>query len=253
MLATAAALQLLVLVQVSAPPPDAPDPAPGEERDPAAPAPGMPPAADAPDARTPARAGQAAPERPRQQSLLSAESLHGGSAALAWVGWPDLGAMYGIGFTQRDDAGVLLSHDWAKSETRVGVFYRRPLSSKAGAFDMAARLSLAYFVNSGADFIYEENHSDRGFEVAPGLSLSRRGSGGIFSALVDAPMVVTGKYDTGFLFSPRASFAFETPLYPAVTVGARVGVGYRAGAGDAPLKEGRGELQFVVLAGYQLL
>ena len=63
----------------------------------------------------------------------------------------------------------------------------------------------------------------------------------------------TMKYRAGFLFSPRLSVAFEAPLYPQVTVGARVGAGYRAGAGDAPLREGRGELQFLVLAGYQLL
>ena len=66
-------------------------------------------------------------------------------------------------------------------------------------------------------------------------------------------MTVTMKYRAGFLFSPRVSFAFEMPLYPQVTVGARVGAGYRAGAGDAPLREGRGELLFLVLAGYQVL
>jgi hypothetical protein len=38
-----------------------------------------------------------------------------------------------------------------------------------------------------------------------------------------------------------------------MTVGARFGAGYRAGAGDAPLRTGRGELQFLVLATYQLL
>jgi hypothetical protein len=160
--------------------------------------------------------------------------------------------MYGIGFTERDDGGFLLSHDWAKSETRVGAFWRRPLS-KAGPFDMAFRLAVAWWVNSGATFIFDENHSDRGFEVAPGLSLSRPTTGGVLSILVDAPMIVTGKYDTGFLFTPRAAFAFETPLDPSFSVGARAGAGYRAGAGDAPLKDGRGELQFVVFAGYQLL
>jgi hypothetical protein len=160
--------------------------------------------------------------------------------------------MYAIGFTERDDAGAFLSYDWAKSETRLGVLYRRPFGL-AGPFDFAGRLSVAYYANFGSDWVYDENHSDRGIELVPGVSFSRRAGGGIFSILGEAPMTITGKYDAGFLFSPRASFAFETLLYPAVTVGARIGLGYRAGAGDAPLDDGRGEVQFLVLAGYQLL
>jgi hypothetical protein len=273
MLATVAALQLLFLAQASAPPapvpPDEPPAAAPEER-----APGTtgapdeatrergatPPAEEAPRSAGTATPGAGvrppspatASARPPLQSLLSAESLRGGSAAFAWAGWSEIGAMYAIGFTARDDAGVYLSYDWAKSENRLGVLYRRPLS-KAGPFDMAARLSLAFYSNFGADYVYDDNRSDRGFEVVPGLSLSRPAAGGILSGIAEAPMTVTGKYETGFLFSPRASLAFETLLYPTMSVGARVGLGYRAGAGGAPLKEGRGEVQFLLLAGYQLL
>jgi hypothetical protein len=185
-------------------------------------------------------------------SILSAESLQGGSAALGWVGWPEIGGIYAIGLNPRDDLGAYLTYDWAKSETRIGGLWRRELS-KAGSFDVGLRLSLAFYSNFGADYFYDQNRSDRGFELVPGLSLSTHGGGGILSILGEAPMTITGKYETGFLFSPRASVAFEAPLYPAVTVGARVGVGYRAGAGGAPLKEGRGEFQFLLLAGYQLL
>jgi hypothetical protein len=247
MLAIAAALQLFLASQL--PPPEtqgAEPPAATEE--------GPPPASsrEAPAAAPPDETPAPAAPRPRQQSLLSGESLRGGSAALAWVGWPDLGAAYAIGFSPRDDGGLSLSHDWAKSETRFAIIYRRALS-RAGPFDLAGRLSVAWFVNSGADFVYEENHSDHGFDFAPGLSLSDRVGGGIFSILIDAPMTVTYKFASGFLFSPRLGLAYETMIYTGVTVGARAGVGYRAGAGDAPLREGRGELQFVVLAGYQLL
>jgi hypothetical protein len=253
MLACVVALHLAVLAQSPAlPGGDGGEAPPGEAMPPVEEA---PPAADAPDQAPSGRAaapGPAAVPRPRQHSLLSAESLQGGSAALAWAGWSDLGAMYAIGFSQRDDAGVFLAHDWAKSETRAGVLYRRPFS-RAGPFDVAARFTLAWWVNSGATFVYEENRSDRGFELVPGLALSRPGGGGLVSALLEAPMTLTWKYDPGFLFSPRASVAFETPLYRSFTVGARVGVGYRAGAGDAPLDDGRGELMFLVLAGYQLL
>jgi hypothetical protein len=259
MLATVAALHLAVLAQVPAPAPESPAEPPDTS---GIPAPQPPPAAEPPAAETPAPAaepeGDAAREaarkepRPRQQSLLSAESLRGGSAALAWAGWSELGATYAIGFSERDDLGALLSFDWAKSEFRLGVLYRRALGL-AGSFDLGGRLTVAYYSNLGATYIYEENHSDRGFEVVPGVSLSRRAASGIFSILGEAPMTLTGKYDTGFLFSPRASVAYEALLYPEVTVGARIGIGYRAGAGDAPLDEGRGELQFLVLAGYQLL
>ncbi len=237
MLATVAALQLLVAAQVAVPP----NPTPPDGAQPAAEAPAPPPAPQ------PLPTG-----RPRQQSLLSGESLRGGSAALAWAGWSDLGAIYAIGFTQLDDAGPFLSYDWAKSESRFGVFYRRAIS-KVGAFDLAGRLSAAWYANLGSTYVYGDNHSDHGFEVVPGVSLSTHGAGGILSGLAAAPMIITTKYKNGFLFTPWLAAAFEAPLYPSVTVGATVGIGYRAGAGNAPLREGRGELKFLVLAGYQLL
>ncbi len=258
MLATLAALQL-VLAPVSAPPtPIAPDEArrssAADEDRPPPPAP--PPSAEAAPGEAPPPAEKpsetAAAERRRQRSLLSAEPLNGGSAALAWAGWSSLGAIYAIGFTARDDAGPFLDYDWAKSESRIGVLYRRPLS-KAGRFDMAGRLALSWYTNFGSDYVYGKNHSDHGVDVTPGIALSQHGAGGIFSILAEAPMTVTTKYGNGFLFAPRASLAFEMPLYEDVTLGARVGLGYRAGAGDAPLREGRAELQFLVLAGYQVL
>ncbi len=269
MLATVAALQLLALAQISGPPKlvtpeEAPPPASGEQGAPppdGGGAPGAPPAAEAPPPERPAagapplpsrRPALATAERPRQASLLGAEPLRGASAALVWAGWSSLGAAYAIGFSQEDDLGVFLDYDWAKTESRIGLFYRRPLG-KAGPFDMAGRLAASWYTNFGAGYVYSDNHSDRGVDVTPALVLSRRAVGGLFSATAEAPMTVTMKYRAGFLFSPRLSLAFEVPLYPQVTVGARVGAGYRAGAGDAPLREGRGELQFLVVAGYQLL
>jgi hypothetical protein len=274
MLAIVAALQLLVAAQGAAAPPPADSAAPSGERDapsaeepgaipppalpPAAeraaePAPQTEPAAEATPAGTDEAEGKAAPpERRRHHSLLSAEPLHGGSAALAWVGWPSFGAAYAIGFTDRDDGGVFLDHDWPKSETRIGVLYRRPLAPR-GSWGVGARLAVAWYENFGATYIHDENHSDRGFEVAPGLAVSRPAGGGTFSTIAEAPLTVTWKYDSGILFSPRLSVAFEAPVYPEFTVGARAGVGYRAGAGDAPLREGRGEVHFLVVAGYQLL
>jgi hypothetical protein len=250
MLATVAALQLVVLTQVPPPPKEV---TPDEATTGALVAQNAPGGRDAGDLPPPERPrAAAAPATPRQYSLLSAEPLRGGSALLAWAGWPSLGAMYAMGFTDRDDAGIFAEHDWRTSENRLGLLYRRPLGT-AGGFDMAGRISAAWYVNFGADYVHDSNHSDRGVEVVPGLALSRRGGGGIFSGLAEAPMTVTTKYGAGFLFSPRASLAYEALLYPQVAIGARVGAGYRAGSGDAPLKEGRGELQFLLLGTYQLL
>lgn len=266
MLATIAALQLVLLSQVAPPPREVtPDDTSAEEGAPvaeAAPAESAPlprkpgtraeaadPQPPPPSYEPPADAGRGAP---RQLSLLSAEPLGGGSAALGWAGWSSLGVMYGQGITAQDDLAGLAEFDWATTELRLGALWRRSLGA-AGAFDVAGRLSAAWYLNFGGRLVHDENDSDRGFEVVPGLSLSRRGAGGVFSVLLEAPLTVTTEDSAGLLFSPRASAAYEAPIYPELTIGARLGVGYRAGSGDAPLREGDAELIFLVLAGYQLL
>lgn len=264
MLATVAALQLVVLSQVAAPREVHPEDA-GVESTEAVPAPPMPeevaqgenpplprkPGSGAPVSERPAAAVPPATRAPRQLSLLSGEPLHGGSASLAWVGWSSLGIMYGQGVTPRDDLAGVFDFDWAKTEMRIGALYRRSIG-KAGDFDMAARLGAAWYMDFGADWVYGENHGDRGIEVAPGISFSRPAVGGVLSAIAEGPLVVTLKAGGGLLFSPRVSLAYETALYPDVTVGARAGLGYRAGSGDAPLTDGRAEFLFLVVAGYQL-
>ncbi len=190
--------------------------------------------------------------RPRQLSLLSAEPLGGGSAAAAWAGWRSLGIAYAQGITKQDDLGGYLTLDWSTAEMRLGAFYRRPLG-QAGVFDIAGRLAVAWYEDFAATWVYSENHRDRGVEFVPGLSLSNRMAGGVFSILGDLPLTITTKYGGGLLFSPRASVAYEAPLYPELIVGAQLGVGYRAGSGDAPVKEGHGEFIFLVVATYQVL
>jgi len=255
MLATLAALQLAVLSQVAPPPKEVtPDetPAPGQ----AAPAGEQnPPLPSKPGAKPPQEGATAAPgtpARPRQLSLLSGEPLGGGSAAAAWAGWKSIGIAYGQGITKQDDVGGYLDFDWSTAEMRLGAFYRRPLG-QAGVFDIAGRISVAWYEDFAATWVYSENHRDRGIELDPGLSLSNRVAGGVFSILGDLPLTITTKYGGGLLFSPRLSLAYEAPLYPELTLGAQLGVGYRAGSGDAPLKDGRGEFRFLVLATYQVL
>ncbi len=268
MLATVAALHLVVLSQIAAPREVRPEDAMSEDAAPSPASEAPPEAAQASEESStppekPSRAEPSLPERPaavippkpeppRQLSLLSAEPLKGGSASLAWVGWPSLGIMYGQGITARDDLAGFLDFDWSKTELRLGVFYRRPLGM-AGSFDMAGRLAAAWYANFGGHWIYDENHSDRGIEFTPGLSFSSRGAGGIWSGIFDAPITITTRHSAGLLFSPRFTFSFETLLYQDVNVGARAGIGLRAGSGDAPLRETRTELTFLVVASYQLL
>ncbi|HEY6098824.1 MAG TPA: hypothetical protein VIW03_05310 [Anaeromyxobacter sp.] len=249
--ATLAALALVLLSQVSPPPKEVtPGEKPAEETAPARPADSEAPPANPPPPSK--RAVSAPPARARQLSLLSGESLGGGSASLAWVGWSSLGIMYGQGITAQDDIAALADFDWAYTELRLGGFYRRPLG-QAGDYDVAGRLAVTWYKDLGATWVRGGNHSDHGFELAPGVSLSTRAGGGIFSAIAEAPLTVTLKYGAGLLFSPRLSAAFEAPLYPELTLGARLGIGYRAGSGDAPLKEGRAQLLFQIVAGYQVL
>ncbi len=259
MLATIAALQLVVLSQVAPPPkevtPDEPGttqaapPAGGEN--PPLPGKSTAPRTDAPPPAGPATTN-GTPPRSRQLSLLSAEPLAGGSAMMAWAGWRSFGVAYAQGITNQDDLGGFVDLDWSTAEFRLGALYRRPLG-QAGVFDMGARLSLAWYQDFAATWVYSENHSDRGVELTPGLALSNRISGGIFSMIGELPLTITTKYGSGLLFSPRFSLAYEAPLYPELTLGARLGIGYRAGSGDAPLKEGRAEFLFLILATYQLL
>lgn len=192
------------------------------------------------------------PTRPRLLSLLSSEPLGGASLWLAWMGYSSLGMMFGQGITQQDDLGVTVDFDWMDTELRPGGFYRRTLG-EAGGFDMAGRLTATWYKDLGATWIHSRNHSDHGVEVAPGLSFSARTGGGIFSVIGEAPITVTLKYGGGLLFRPRISLAYEGPLCGGLTLGARLGAGYRAGAGDAPLPEIRADVLFLLLAGYQVL
>jgi hypothetical protein len=276
MLALLAALHLLALAQgpgteASPPPPaeetppqTAPETAPPAENPPL---PRKPGAGEAPAAEPPPRASPAQetpppsaiapakiappPARPKLLSLLSAESLGGGSLLFAQAGWSSLGIQYGQGITREEDLVALLDFDWAKTELRLGGFYRKPLGA-AEVWDVAARFGLAWYANYGGRWIYSENESDRGVELAPALLVSRRAAGGVFSAAGEAPLVITVRRGAGVLFSPRLTVSYEAPLLEEITVGAKAGVGYRAGGGGAPLKDGRGEVVFLVVGSYRL-
>ena len=260
MLATLAAIQLLLTqtklsdfapepaaaeAQADAPAPDAS--ASGAPESPAPPLPSRPSRMS----RTSRSATPAAiAQPPAQLSLLSAQPLQGGSAGLAWFGWSSLGAMYGQGVTATDDLGALFDYDWTTTEMRLGGWYRRPLGT-AGPWAIAGRLGASWYLDFGTHWAYTGNHSDRGIQLSPGLVLSMPGAGGVFSIAGDLPITVTIYQSGGLLLQPRASVAYETPLYDPISLGILGSLGYRAGSGTAPMKTGRGEFQLLLMVGYR--
>ena len=184
-------------------------------------------------------------------SILSAEPLDGRSTIVGWAGWASLGAAWAQGITSEDDLGVLGDIDWSTGELRVSAFYRRPLGRVDGV-EIGSRLRAGWYADFGAQWFHDDNLKDRGVEFVPGIVLSARAAGGVFSFGGDLPIAVTLWRDGGIFASPRVSAAFETRLYGDLTVGVRVAGAYRAGAGDAPMSDPRPLLELQVIAGRRL-
>lgn len=184
-------------------------------------------------------------------SLLSAEPLGGRSAVVGWAGWSSIGAGWAQGITSEDDLGVLGDIDWSTGELRVSAFYRRPLGRVDGV-EIGSRLRAGWYADFGAKWFHDDNLRDRGIEFVPGLALSTRGAGGVFTLAGDLPITVTLWRDGGIFAAPKLSLSYETLLYGDLTVGIRVAGSYRAGAGDAPMSDPRALLDLNVLAGWRL-
>jgi hypothetical protein len=187
----------------------------------------------------------------RIPSLLGAESLDGGSAAMAWAGFASLGIAYGQGITIQDDLGASAELDWSSTEVWLSAFWRRPLG-QAGGWDLAGRLRAGWWIDLGATYIHDDNRTDRGLLLAPALLLSTRAGEGLVSAAADLPITFTRGRGGGYLVAPKVSVAYETPLYGALTIGVRAAVGWRGGGGDAAMRPGRVEPELLVLAGYRV-
>jgi hypothetical protein len=217
--------------------------------------PQTPPAQPAPPAPAQASAAPAAPAAPggppKLVSLLSGETLHGGSVVTAWIGWPSFGIAWGQGITETDDAGLQLDFDYAATELTVGAWYRRALGS-AGPFLMSGKFAVSYYGDYDGTLIYSDNGSAQGVQFVPSLLFSSRGGGGIFSLAGDLVMTVTMTDGGGFLFQPRLRASYETSLFDELSVGILGGIGYRVGSGDAPMKDGMVELELLLLATYRI-
>ncbi len=223
-----AALVAVTLAQAS---PDATAPAPVPVPPPAAPAEAPPPGVP---------------------SLVSAEPLRGASLIEGYAGWPRLRLAYAQGLSHTSDLGGFADFDYSTTEFRAGLAYRGALIPPAPPFDGALRFSLAWYHDSGGKWIYKKNHPDEGLEIGLGLSYSRRGAGGVLSLLADFPITLTFRKDGGVLVVPKASFAYQAPVYGPFTLGLQLGLGLRAGIGNAPLKQGMAEITVLALGGWRL-
>lgn len=203
-----------------------------------------------PSTRTPAAAAGLAPPVP-VPSLLGAETLDGGSAAMAWAGFASLGVAYGQGLTREDDLGASAELDWSSTELLLSAFWRRPLGT-LGGWEMAGRLKLGWYLDFGSTWIHADNRADRGLLVAPALLLSTRAGEGLVSVSAEAPLTFTSWRGGGFLVAPKVAAAYETPLYGDLTIGVRAGLSWRGGGGEAPMRSGRVEPELLVLAGYRV-
>jgi hypothetical protein len=272
MLAAALALHL-ALVQAPAAP--AAEPASAAPAVAPAPAPRDEAKAPAPDAEAPKPAAAPTPEeeplktdreppprtmRTRQRaksaqspipSILSAEPLGGRSAFVGWAGWSALGGGWAMGVTPEDDLGLQGDLDWSTGELHASAFYRRPLG-RVGSVDFASRLRAGWYADFGWTWVRAENRGDRGIEFVPGIVLSTRGAGGIFSIAGDLPITITRWRSGGIFAAPKLSVSYETLLYGDLSVGVRVAGAFRAGTTAAPMSDVHSLLELQVLAGWKL-
>lgn len=184
-------------------------------------------------------------------SLLGAESLGGGSAALAWAGFASLGATYGQGLSAQDDLLASVEFDWSSTELWLSGAWRRPVGS-TGGWDLALRLQAGWYLDFGGTWIHDDNLGDRGLLLAPALILSSHAGDGLISLTAGVPVTFTTWRDGGFLVAPKVSVGYETLAYGDLSLGVRAALGWRGGGGDAPMRAGRFEPELLVLVGYRI-
>lgn len=188
---------------------------------------------------------------PRFPSLSAAESLRGGTGAVAWAGFASVGAAYGQGLTLIDDLGVEGRLDWSTTEMTLGAFWRRQLGTTNG-WTVGGRLGIGWYLDFGGRLIHDDNRADRGFTLAPALVLSTRAGAGAISIAGDLPLTITTWRGGGFVVAPKVSATYEAPLYGPWTLGITGGLAWRGGGGGAPMRSGRVEPELLVLGGYRV-
>ena len=200
----------------------------------------------------PALAGPAPAPAPADAfpSLLGGESLRGSTVAVGTAGYATLGVAYAQGLTERDDLGASAQFDWSTTELVLGALWHRQLG-QLGSWDLASRLALGWYLDAGSTLVHDDNLSDRGVQLTPGLALSTRGVG-LLAVALDMPVTVTTWRGGGVWIAPRLAVSYEAALYDQLALGVVGSLAWRGGTGGAPMRSGQVLPELLVTATWKL-
>ncbi len=200
----------------------------------------------------PALAGPAPAPAPADAfpSLLGGESLRGSTVAVGTAGYATLGVAYAQGLTERDDLGASAQFDWSTTELVLGALWHRQLG-RLGSWDLASRLALGWYLDAGSTLVHDDNLSDRGVQLTPGLALSTRGVG-LLAVALDMPVTVTTWRGGGVWIAPRLAVSYEAALYDQLALGVVGSLAWRGGTGGAPMRSGQVLPELLVTATWKL-
>jgi hypothetical protein len=198
----------------------------------------------------PALAGPAPAPADAFPSLLGGESLRGSTVAVGTAGYATLGVAYAQGLTERDDLGASAQFDWSTTELVLGALWHRQLG-RLGSWDLASRLALGWYLDGGSTLVHDDNLSDRGVQLTPGLALSTRGVG-LLAVALDMPITVTTWRGGGVWIAPRLAVSYEAALYDQLALGVVGSLAWRGGTGGAPMRAGQVLPELLVTATWKL-
>jgi hypothetical protein len=198
----------------------------------------------------PALAGPAPAPADAFPSLLGGESLRGSTVAVGTAGYATLGAAYAQGLTERDDLGASAQFDWSTTELVLGALWHRQLG-RVGSWDLASRLALGWYLDGGSTLVHDDNLSDRGVQLTPGLALSTRGVG-LLAVALDMPVTFTTWRGGGVWIAPRLAVSYEAALYDQLALGVVGSLAWRGGTGGAPMRSGQVLPELLVTATWKL-
>lgn len=198
--------------------------------------PAPPAAVPPPPAAPPAAASLVPPARaPRPETLVGAGALGPGAiAVLAAVGYPWIAVTYAQGTSPEDDLGARLRLDWTDGEMLLGVDWRRELSRR-GEARTGFRLVAGPWFDFGGTWIYSENRSNLGLQAVPGIAWTTAAGTGLFTVSGDVAFTWAWQRGMGLAMAPALGVAYEVPVLPDMTIGARAELTIRWASGSAQI------------------
>jgi len=110
--------------------------------------------------------------------------------------------------------------------------------------------SVVEFIHT-ATLVHDDNLSDRGVQLTPGLALSTRGVG-LLAVALDMPVTVTTWRGGGVWIAPRLAVSYEAALYDQLALGVVGSLAWRGGTGGAPMRSGQVLPELLVTATWKL-